>query len=132
MLLDSLPCLCLDLHAYVFYAMFLLRSMCLCLDICVYVLRAMFVCLNLRWLLGHVLLQPFCPLISLFLVFWPLLEGCRSRSYCLSLHPHTQTYIKGFESFLSHVCLLASMLYLYVNLSRSRLCNALWPPWAYA
>ena len=43
----SLPCLYLDLHAYVFFAMFMLRSMCLCLDLCVYVLRAMFVCLNL-------------------------------------------------------------------------------------
>ena len=66
-LLGSLPCLCLDLHVYVLFAlfilrstclcvlchvyaqiyMFMLRSMCLCLDLYVYVLRAMFVCLNL-------------------------------------------------------------------------------------
>jgi len=31
MTLDSLPCLCLDLHAYVFFAMFMLRSTWLCI-----------------------------------------------------------------------------------------------------
>jgi len=47
MLLGSLPRLCLDLHVYMFFAMYLLRSTCLCLDLCVYVLCAMFVCLDL-------------------------------------------------------------------------------------
>ena len=39
--------LCLDLHAYLFFLMFLLRSTSLCLDLCVCVLCAMFVCLDL-------------------------------------------------------------------------------------
>jgi len=56
MLLGSLPCLCLDLHAFVLFAMFLLRSTCLSLDLCVNVLYAMFACLDLGWLLCHVLL----------------------------------------------------------------------------
>ena len=36
MLLGSLSCLCLDLYAYVFFALFLLRSTCPCLDLCAY------------------------------------------------------------------------------------------------
>ena len=31
----SMACLRLDLHAYVFFSMFILRSICLCLDLCV-------------------------------------------------------------------------------------------------
>ena len=127
--LCSLPCLCLDLHAYVFFTMFLLRSTSLCLDLCVYVLCAMLVCLDLCWLLCHVLLQPFLSLnISLSYIL-PLLVGCRSRSCGLGLHLYTQAYIKGFGSFSLHiyVCMLASILYLHVNLSRSRLFHACAP-----
>ena len=32
----SMPCLCLDLHAYAFFAMFMPRSTCLCLDLCLF------------------------------------------------------------------------------------------------
>ena len=122
-------CLCVLCHVFAQIYMFLLRSMWLCLDLCVYVLHAIFVCLDLCWLLCHIILQPFCSFISLFLVFWPLLVGCRSRSCGLGLHLHTQAYIKGFGSFPLHVyvCLLASMLYRHVSLSRSRLCHALCP-----
>ena len=33
----------------------------ICLDLCVYVLRAMLLCLDLYWLLCHVLYNPFVP-----------------------------------------------------------------------
>ena len=62
MILSSFPCLCLDLHAYVFLAMLIFRSTCLCLDLCVYVLHAMLVCLYLCWFLCHVrFYSPFVP-----------------------------------------------------------------------
>ena len=95
----SLPCYCLDLHAYAFFALFfsqiymlVLRSMSLCLDLCVYVLRAMLVCLDLCQLLCHVLLQPFLSLdISLSCVL-ALIGGVqiqilwsRPTSTCLGL-----------------------------------------------
>ena len=103
MILGSLPCLCLDLHAYVFFAMFfsqtymlVLRSMSLYLDLCVYVLCVMLVCLDLCQLLCHVLLQPFLSLDISLSCFLALPVGCRSRFRGLGLHPHTQAYIKGF------------------------------------
>ena len=37
----SMPCVCLDLHAYVFFVMFMLRSTCLCLDLCLFRPRVM-------------------------------------------------------------------------------------------
>ena len=128
-------CLCVICHVFAQIYMLVLRPMSLCLDICVYVLHAMLMSLDLCWLLCHVLLQPFLSLdISLSCIL-VLSIGCsRSRSYGLGLHPYTQAYIKGFGSFSLHiyVCLLASMLYLHVSLSRSRLCHALCPPWAWA
>ena len=68
--------------------------------------------------------------MSLFLAFWTLLVGCRSRSYGLGLHPYTLAYIKRFGSFPLCMSMLASMLYVHVSLSRSRLCYALCSPWA--
>ena len=116
MILGSLPCLCLDLHAYEFFALFMLRSTSLCLDLCVYVLHAMLVCLDLCWLLCHVLLQPFRPLIFLFLEFLPLSVGCRSRSCGLGLHPHTQAYIKGFGSFPLCISMFACLLQCFMSM----------------
>ena len=134
MFLGSLPCLCIDLHAYEFFALFLLRSTCWCLDLCVYVLRAMLVCSDLYWLLCHVLLQPFMSLDISLSCFLALLVGCRSRSCGIGPDLHTQAYIKGLGSFPLHanVCLLAIMLYLHVSLSRSSLCRALHPSWTCA
>ena len=139
----------------VFFAMFMLRSTCQCLDLCVYVLRAMLLCLDLcsyaqiymfmcfvlclcAWIYvgcyAICYFSPFCHQISLFLAFWPFWWG-------VDLDPMVQAYIrtprpilKGLDHFLLHVvvCLLASMLYLLVSLSRSRLCHALCLPWVCA
>ena len=89
----SLPYLYLDLHVYSQIYVPILRSMCLCAPCHVGVLR------SICQLLCHLLLSPFCSLMSLFLVFWPLLVGCRSRSRGLGIHSHTQAYIKGFRLF---------------------------------
>ena len=136
-------CLCVLCHVFAQIYMLVLRSVSLCLDLhamfvcsdlCVYVLHAMLVCSDLCWLLCHVLLQPFLSLdISLSCVL-ALLVRCRSRSCGLGLHLYTQAYIKEFGSFPLHVyvCLLASILYLHVSLSRSRLCHALCPLWVCA
>ena len=123
----SLPCFYLDLHIHAQIYMPMLKSMCLSAPCHACVLR------SICWLLCHVLLQPFCPLISLFVVFYPLLVGCRSRFCGLGLHPHAQAYTNGFGSspYMSmFACLLASMLYVNACLSRSRLCHALFPPQA--
>ena len=140
MFMGSLPCLCLDLclcvlcriYAQIYMPMCSLP--CLCLDLCVYVLYVMLVCLDLCWLLCHVLLYPLFSLyISLSCVL-AFLVGHRSRSCGLGLHPYTQAYIKRFGSFPLHVyvCLLVSMLYLHVSLSRSRLYLTFHPQWACA
>ena len=89
----SSSCLCLDLCLFRPHVMLMLRSLCLYAPCQVCVFR------SICRLLYQVLLQPFCPLISLFLVFWPLLVGCRSRSCGLGLYRHTQAYIKGFGLF---------------------------------
>ena len=127
-------CQHLDLCSYAQIYMLALRSMFIRLDLCVYMLRAMLVCLDLSWLLCHVLLQPFLSLNISFSCFLALLVRCRSRSCGLGLHMHAQAYIKGFGSFPSHVhiFLLISMLYLHVCLSRSRLYHALCLLWACA
>ena len=144
-----LPCLCLNLHAYMFFAilcldlyafcvlchvcaqiyMFMLRSMSLYLDLCVYVLCAMLVCSYLCWLLCHVLLQPFLSFEISLSCFLALSVRCRSRSCGLG---HTQAYIKAFGSFPLCISMFASMLYAYVRHSRSRFCQALRPSQASA
>ena len=116
MLLGSLPCLCLDLHAYVFFAMFMLRYTCLCFlchafaQIYMPMFRSMSLCVlrSICWLLCHVLLQPFCSLMPLFLgsgPFW----------WSVDLDLVVQAYIfipklilKGLDNFLYvYSCLLA-------------------------
>ena len=74
---------------------------------------------------------PFDISLSCFLV---LPVGCRYSSHGPGLHPHTYTYIKGFGSITLHVyvCLLASMIYLHISLSRSKFCHSLCPMWACA
>ena len=109
----SLPCLYLDLCFFRSLVMPMLRYLHLCASCHVFVLR------SICWLLCHVLLQHFCPLVSLFLVFWSLLVGCRSRSRGLDLHPHTQAYIKVFGSFPYmhvYVCLLLYFLSMFAYL----------------
>ena len=127
-------CLCVLCHVLAQIYMLVLRSMSICLDLCVYVLHAMLVCSDLCWLLCHVLLQHFLALNISLSCFLALSVRCRSRSRGIGLHPYTQAYIKGFGSFPLHVyiCLLASMLYLHVSLSRYRLCHAWCPLWACA
>ena len=59
----SLPYLCLDLHAYVFFTMPMLRSMCLCALCHACVLRSMLVTMSCTTL------SPFFPLYLSFLCF---------------------------------------------------------------
>jgi len=57
--------------------------------------------------------------MSLFLLFWPLLVGCRSRSRGLDLHPYASAYIKGFGSFPYihvYVCLLLCLMSMLASL----------------
>ena len=78
MILGSFPCLCLDLHAYVFFTMFLLRSACLCLNLHVYAQIYVFMC-SVPCLCAQIYVgcyamcyfSTFCPLISLFPAFQP-------------------------------------------------------------
>ena len=97
------------LHAYVQIYIFMCSLSCLCLDLCFFrpCILPMFgsTCLVAM----PIAIVTLLSLISLFLEFWSILVGCKSRSRGLSLHPHTQTYIKGFGSFpYMHVyaCLL--------------------------
>ena len=110
MVLDSLLCLCLDQHAYVFFAMFLLRSTCQCLDLWsyaqIYVFMCSVPCLCTQIYVGCYAMcyfSPFYPLISLFLTFWPFQQG-------VDLDPVVQAYIhtprsisKGVD--LSFLCM---------------------------
>ena len=111
----SLPCLCLDLHAFCVLClihaqiyMLVFRSMSLCLDLCVYVLHAMLMCSNLCWLQCHVLLQPVLSFDISFLAFWPFQWGA-------NLDPVVQAYIhtprrilKGLDHFrYTYPCFLA-------------------------
>ena len=66
--------------------------------------------------------------------FSALLVGCRSRSCGLGHIRTPRPILKGLDRFVLHVnvFLIASMLYLHVSLSRSRLCHALCPSWACA
>ena len=122
-----LPCFCLDLHVSAQIYVHMLRSIYLYAPCHACVLRSMLVampCYTLALLSLDISLSCFLALSI----------GSRSRYCGLGLHPYTQAYIKGFGSFHWHVfvCLLSSMLYLHVSLSRPRLCHALCPSWACA
>ena len=112
-----LPCLCLDLHVYVLYTLFVLRSTCLgvfchvyaqiymlmCFlpSLCVWIY--MFMCLKLCLDAMPSALQLYVSYFYPFLVFgfW---VGHRSRSCDLGLHPQTHLTIKGLDQFL-YACL---------------------------
>ena len=125
LIMCSLPCSCLDLLVYVLLALFMLRSTSLSASCLVHVSR------STCWLLCHVLLKPFYLLLPLFLVFWSFRQGV-DLDLVVQVYIHTPRPIsKGLDHFLLHayVCLLGSMLYIHVCLSRLRLCHALCPPW---
>ena len=118
MLILRSTCLCVLCHVYAQIYMFMLRSTSLCLDLCVYVLRAMLVCFDLCWLLCHVLLKLFHPLISLFLVFWPFRQG-------VDLDPMVQAYIhtprpilKSLDNFLC-MSMFACFLLCFISMLAS-------------
>ena len=128
----SLPCLCLDIHAYVDLCLFgprvmpMFRSMCLCAPCHVCVLR------SICWLLMPCASTAFFSLyISLSYVL-AFLGGVQiqiswSRLTSILLGLYQRVWI---ISLYTCVCLLASMLYVYACLSRSMLCYALGPLWA--
>ena len=69
-----------------------------CLGVQIYMLDAM----------SSVWLCLFVSYYVSFLYFGPQV-GCRSRSIGLGLHPYTQAYNKGFESFPLCMCMLACL-----------------------
>ena len=103
----------------------MLRYMCLCALCRACVLKSMLVAMPCATL-------AFCLLISLFLAFWPFWWDIDLDPVAYICTP--RPILKGLDLLLLHayVCLLISMLYLHVSLSRSRLCYALHPPWVYA
>ena len=121
----SLPCLCLDLHAYVFFAMFMLITTCLCVtfhvyaQICKLVLRSVCLCASCHACVLRSLLAvmpcatlALCLLKSLFLAFWPFRWG-------VDLDPTVQAYIKGFGSFpfaFDVTCLLLCFISMLASL----------------
>ena len=82
---------------------------CLCLDLYAFVLLAMFRCVDLH--VGcyvQCLALPYVSCYVFFLCFGPQV-GCRSRSIGLGLHPYTQAYNKRFKSFPLCMCMLACL-----------------------
>ena len=84
----------LDLQAHSFFAMFMLRSMCLCLDLCLFgprvipMFSSMCLCAPchvyvLRSICSLLMPCAFCPSISLFPMFWPLLALCQITNHTL-------------------------------------------------
>ena len=120
-----LLCSCLDLLVYVLLAMLMFIFISLCALCHVHMSK------STCWLLCHVLLQPFCLLMYLFSMFWPFRQGV-DLDIVAQAYIHTPRPIsKGLDHFLYVcLCLLASMLYLYDFLSRSRHCHALCLPQA--
>ena len=140
MFLCLFPCLCLDLCFYVLFVMSMFRSMLSCAPFVVSMHRYMLLCALCHayaWIyffLGPVSFPMFgstclvampcaivalLSLIYLFLKFWALLVGCRSRSCGLGLYPHTQVYIKGFGSFpymYVYACLLLCFMSMFASL----------------
>ena len=67
-----------------------------------------------------------CAIVALLCL--GLMVRTRFRPYGLCHRPYTKAHIKEFGSFLlACLCLLVSMLYACVSLSRYRLCHALCP-----
>ena len=133
----SLSCLCLDIHAYVFFAIFMLRSMCLWASCHTYAqihvfIRSMpYLCLQIYMLVA----MPCAFIATLFLdvslssvlalIGRVQIQIPRSRPTPIHLGLYQKVWIISFMRV--YVCLLASMLYLNVCLSRSRLCHASYP-----
>ena len=66
--LGSLPCLCLNLHAYMFFAMFLLRSTCQCLYLCPYIQIYVFTRSEFACVLRSMLVAMPCATLALFVL----------------------------------------------------------------
>ena len=72
-----------------------------------------------------------CAIVALLCL--GLMVRTRFRPYGLCHRPYTKAHIKEFGSFLlACLCLLVSMLYACVSLSRYRLCHALCPMQAWS
>ena len=84
MILGSLPCLCLDLHAYVFFAMLMLRSTCLCV-------------------LCHVYAQIYVPMLRSICLYAPC-HACLLRSMLVAI-TCASIALLSLDIFLS--CVLA-------------------------
>ena len=98
---------------FVFHAIHMLRSIFFSTICHVHVSR------STCWLRCLMLLKPFYHLISLFLVFWPSLVGCRSRSYGLGLHPYTLAHIKRFGSFPLCIFMFTCLLLCFMSMLAS-------------
>ena len=110
MFMCFLPCLYLDLHVYVLFAMFLLISTYLCAfcHACAQIYTFMCFCnvciqIYMFGCYAQCFYSIFVPCFLLFLMFgfW---VGCRSRSSGLGLHPYTHVSINFWGLFL-YACL---------------------------
>ena len=134
MLLGSLPCFCLDLHAYVFFAMFMLRSMFLWAMCYAYAQILAFLC-SMPCLCDQIYMLVAMPCASIALLSLDI-----SLSFVLALIGRVQIQIPWSRPTSTHLTLYqrvwiislyayVCLLYVYVCLSRSRPCHALCPPW---
>ena len=125
----SLPCLFLDLHVYAQIYVFMFRFICLCASCHVCVLK------SICWLLmpcASIALLSFDISLScvLALIGGVQIQILWSRPTLVRLGLYQRVWIISFMHV--YVCLLASILYVNVCLSRSRPCQALHPSWACA
>ena len=127
-LMCSLPCLCLDLHVRAQICVPMLRSMCLCALYHACVLRSMSVampCASIALLSLDVSLS--CVLAFIGGV---QIQTLWFRPTSAHLDLYQRVWIISFKHI--YLRLFASMLYLYVRLSRSWIFHALCLPWACA
>ena len=112
-------------YVYVFFSMFMPRSISLSTPCHVHVLDLHVGCYAMCFY------SHFCLLLYLFLVFWPFRQGVDLdlivQAYVHKPRPISRIWI---ISPYTCVCLIASILYIHVCLSRFRYYHAWHPPWA--
>ena len=128
----SLPCLCLDPHAYV--QIYVSLGLCYAYaQICVFMCYVPYLCAQIYMLVAM-------PCASIVLLSLDITLSCALTliggvQIQIPWSRPTSTHLGLYQrvwiiSLYSCVCLLASMLYVHAYLSRSRTCHALCPSWA--
>ena len=126
----SLPCLCLDLHAYVFFAMFMLITTCLCVtlhvyaQICKLVLRSVCLCASCHaCVLRSMLVAMPCVTLALFVPRYLsfLCFGLSGRVQIQILKAYIRTtrpILKGLDHFLQ-MSMFACILLCFISMLTS-------------